>query len=89
MNTKRYTSDTSLGAFGWAAPPSEESVIPNIGLYDTRAALKWIQQYISKFGGNASDVTAFGISSGGAVIMHAITAYGGEKDPPLFQKVIK
>lgn len=61
--------------------------MPNVGLHDARAALNWVQQYISKFGGNAGDVTVFGDSAGGGIIMHTITAYGGAKDPPPFQKV--
>lgn len=76
-----------LGAFGWASPPSEESVIPNVGLHDAKLALQWVQQYINKFGGNADDVTVLGESAGGGVIMHTITAYGGASDPPPFQKV--
>lgn len=29
----------------------------NIGVQDTRLALRWIQQYASKFGGDPSKVT--------------------------------
>ena len=76
-----------LGAFGWASPPSEKTVDPNVGLHDVRGALQWTQQYIHKFGGNASDVTVLGESAGGGIIMHSITAYGGDRDPPLFHKV--
>ena len=76
-----------MGVFGWSAPPSEKSVVPNLGLYDAKAALEWIRDYIPRFGGNADDVTVFGESAGGGIIMHLITAYGGLRDPPAFQKV--
>ena len=76
-----------LGGFGWASPPGEKTVDPNVGLHDARPALQWIKDYIHKFGGNSVDVTIFGESAGGGIIMHSITTYGGTRDPPLFQKV--
>ena len=76
-----------MGAFGWSSPPSEKSVVPNVGLYDAKAALEWIRDYIPRFGGNAADVTVFGESAGGGIIMQLNTAYGGIRDPPAFQKV--
>eukprot|EP01084_Bolivina_argentea_P283674 485922_1 len=36
-----------------------------MGTYDQITALKWIQTYISQFGGNPNKVTIFGESSGG------------------------
>jgi len=75
-----------LGAYGWLAPP-DENVLPNIGLLDIRAALHWVKAYISLFGGNPNAVTAMGESAGSGSIMHLITAYGGERDPPPFQRV--
>ena len=59
----------------------------NLRLYNTEAALEWVRDYIPRFGGNAVDITLFGESVGGGVIMHLITAYGGLRDPPAFQKV--
>jgi carboxylesterase type B len=53
----------------------EKEALPNTGLYDQRAVLQWIQDYIGLVGGDASS------------ILHHITAFGGQQDP-LFQKAI-
>jgi carboxylesterase type B len=71
--------DARLGAFGWASPPNEKTIHPNVGLYDVRAALQWTQNHIHKFGGDAADITVFGESAGGGIIMHPITAHGGTR----------
>ncbi|KAH7029042.1 Alpha/Beta hydrolase protein [Microdochium trichocladiopsis] len=63
-----------LGLFGWLAG---SDVTPNLGLYDQRAALDWVQKYISRFGGDPARVTIMGESAGGSSITHHITAYGG------------
>eukprot|EP01084_Bolivina_argentea_P127199 225011_1 len=39
-----------------------------MGTYDQITALKWIQTYISQFGGNPNKVTIFGESSGGIAV---------------------
>jgi carboxylesterase type B len=36
----------------------------NLGLYDQKLALEWVQSYIHNFGGDKSKVTVFGTSSG-------------------------
>jgi carboxylesterase type B len=41
-----------LGAFGWLSGPTfQEDGVANVGLYDQRLALEWVQSEISKFGG--------------------------------------
>lgn len=69
-----------LGALGFQAGPSfnAEGGVSNVGLYDQRFALEWVQKYIHLFGGDKNRVTVFGESAGGGSIMHQITAYGGE-----------
>lgn len=47
----------------------------NFGLKDQNLALKWVQQYVSYFGGDADRVTIFGHSAGGtAVNFHLLSA---------------
>ncbi|MBT3425111.1 MAG: carboxylesterase family protein [Gammaproteobacteria bacterium] len=63
------TINYRLGPWGFLAHPllSEESPFNssgNYGLLDKIAALKWVQQNIEAFGGDASNVTVFGQSAG-------------------------
>ncbi|XP_025830548.1 venom carboxylesterase-6-like, partial [Agrilus planipennis] len=56
-----------VGILGFLS--TEDSVIPgNFGLKDQLMALKWIQKYISAFGGNTDSVTITGMSAGGASV---------------------
>lgn len=58
---------------------------PNVGLLDLVAALKWVKQNISQFGGDPGNVTIFGQSGGGGKVtslMNAPSAKG------LFHKAI-
>lgn len=65
----------------------ESEGLPNAGLYDQRAALQWIQSYISLVGGDPSQVSAWGESAGAGSIMHQLVSFGGTQDP-LFSKAV-
>ena len=65
----------------------EEQGLPNAGLYDQRAALQWIQDYIHLVGGDPSQVSAWGESAGAGSIMHQLVSFGGTQDP-LFSRAV-
>ena len=68
-----------LGAFGFlsSAEVKERGVL-NAGLLDQKVALQWVQDHISKFGGDPERVTIAGESAGGgSVLLHAIAEDGG------------
>jgi para-nitrobenzyl esterase len=74
------TINYRLGALGFLAEPA----LPNrtagrsgdYGLMDQQAALRWVQQNITRFGGDAHDVTIFGESSGGLSVLSQLASPG-------------
>ncbi len=77
-----------VGAFGWLAGTTmEKDALPNTGLYDQRAVLQWIQDYIGLLGGDKTQVSAWGESAGAGSIMHHLVSIGGTQDP-LFSKAV-
>jgi len=84
------TANYRLGALGFLAHPelSKETAYNssgNYGLLDMIATLQWIQENIESFGGDASNITLFGQSSG-AISISALIASPLTKD--LFHKAI-
>ncbi|XP_021914303.1 liver carboxylesterase-like [Zootermopsis nevadensis] len=56
-----------LGPLGFLSLQTED-VPGNVGLLDQVLALRWIQKYITQFGGDPGQVTVFGQSAGGAAV---------------------
>lgn len=52
----------------------------NVGLYDNRRALEWVQDNIEQFGGDKDKVTIWGWSAGASAVDKLITTY--PKNPP-------
>ncbi|KAJ7210644.1 alpha/beta-hydrolase [Mycena haematopus] len=72
------TFEYRLGQFGFlAGTPVHQSGQLNAGLLDQRAGLEWVQQYISKFGGDPSQVTIWGQSAGAGSVSYHLIAEGG------------
>ncbi|KAK5988811.1 Lipase 4 [Cladobotryum mycophilum] len=77
-----------LGAFGYLASPDIKAHGKlNAGLLDQRFALKWVQDHISRFGGDPTRVTVGGESSGAGSVLLQSVAYGGNGSN-LFNNII-
>jgi carboxylesterase type B len=61
--------------------------VANPGFYDQRAAFEWVREYIWAFGGNPTDVTGMGLSSGGSSLMFQIAAFGGNGTLPFTRAI--
>nr|VWO95946.1 Carboxylic ester hydrolase (EC [Ganoderma boninense] len=67
-----------VSAFGFLASQEvKDAGVGNLGLQDQRLALRWVQKYISAFGGDPTKVTIWGESAGAiSVALHLLTNGG-------------
>ncbi|KAF4455190.1 hypothetical protein F53441_2428 [Fusarium austroafricanum] len=76
------TVNYRINIFGFPGAPGETQ---NLGLRDQRAAVEWLRDNISKFGGNPSKITIAGQSSGGVAVDYWTYAY---KNDPIVKGII-
>ncbi|KAJ7241607.1 Alpha/Beta hydrolase protein [Mycena rebaudengoi] len=78
-----------LGVFGFLPGAAvKRNGALNAGLLDQDFALRWVNQHISKFGGDASKVTIWGESAGAGSVLQQVIANGGQTKPQLFRGAI-
>jgi len=76
------TINYRLGQFGFLAVP-DTTITGNFGTLDQIAALDWVKENISAFGGNSENVTIFGESAGGLSVGTMIALR-----PDLFKRAV-
>ncbi|KAI0655443.1 carotenoid ester lipase precursor [Cubamyces menziesii] len=70
-----------VSAFGFLASQEvKDAGVGNLGLQDQRLALRWIQKYISAFGGDPTKVTIWGESAGAISVAMHMLANGGNTE---------
>ena len=80
-----------LGPFGWFTHPAIQSFqkdidkSSNFGTLDIIAALEWVRENITLFGGNSNNITIFGESAGGHNVLSLLVS---KKADGLFHKAI-
>jgi para-nitrobenzyl esterase len=85
------TINYRLGLLGYFAHPAltaeatSTAPLGNYGLMDQIAALQWVRDNISRFGGDPSNVTVFGESAGAASTLYLLATPAGKG---LFSKAI-
>lgn len=78
------TINYRLGVYGFANT-GDDRARGNMGLWDQRLALQWVNEHISSFGGDPSRITIFGESAGSmSVLMQGMYP----KNKGLFQNII-
>ncbi|KAJ6548191.1 Alpha/Beta hydrolase protein [Mycena vulgaris] len=72
------TFEYRLGQFGFLGGKTvHDNGVLNAGLLDQKAALEWVQRYITQFGGDPTRVTIWGQSAGAGSVLYHLIGNGG------------
>jgi len=83
------TMNYRLGVLGFLPAAGLPEGNGQFGLLDQQLALKWVQDNVDAFGGDAGNVTIFGESAGGhSVLSQLVSAGAGTGSEGLFHKAI-
>jgi len=78
-----------LGVFGFLPGAAvKRNGALNAGLLDQDFALRWVNQHITKFGGDPAKVTIWGESAGAGSVLQHVIANNGQTKPQLFRGAI-
>jgi para-nitrobenzyl esterase len=80
------TVNYRLGALGYLLVTPEEDGDANGGLRDQLAALTWVHEHASAFGGDRDRITVFGESAGAGSILHLTTL---REPPPVARAIVQ
>jgi carboxylesterase type B len=83
------TSNYRTNVFGFPSAPSIPVNQRNLGFYDQRAALAWVQENIHAFGGNKEKVTIFGQSAGAASVDALLLTFPPTTKPPFRAAILE
>jgi para-nitrobenzyl esterase len=67
-----------LGPLGFFSHSALNNKQANFGLLDIILALQWVQTNIGKFGGDANEITIFGVSAGGMAVNMLLVSQAAE-----------
>lgn len=73
--------------FGFPSSPEIPLTRRNLGFYDQRFALQWVQHNIGAFGGNPAKVTIFGESAGATSVDTLVTSW--PSNPPFRAAILQ
>ncbi|SMR46709.1 unnamed protein product [Zymoseptoria tritici ST99CH_1E4] len=76
------TVNYRTNVFGFASSDEIPLDQRNLGFYDQRLGLDWVQRNIAAFGGSPNKVTLFGESAGSFSIDALLTSYSKDDRPP-------